>query len=374
MTEITYRPAEAADGADDLIVRRFEYDARGRLLTETDAVGGAIDYRITSDKTGSTLTTAAGTDDSPAETIRYDPRLRPMEANYADGTVARWHYPTNGGSEMEVGLGDNTAPIRLTESADHRSHRLQVGDEYRIDSQYDTAGRLITLAENDRTLLRQDWTPDGRLKVTSSEAQAEHYEYDEDGLVSRILLTPPDAEGQLDRWQETRLDPEGRPLQVKDYRGQHLSMAYDDRGQLTDMITHRDDKRYGYQIERNDAGRIQRVASSWGNQDYVYDPDGRVEALNIERDGASAAAKWDSGLLKRVKQFDGGEVSLAYIEDGDQAGMLKGITTPNALELAYRYDDEDRLTEVSIGQRTRMLLDYDAKDRLTGWSYQAAER
>ena len=54
-------------------------------------------------------------------------------------------------------------------------------------------------------------------------------------------------------------------------------MEYSGSGELTAMVTKRDDKNYGFQITRDESGRVQEVRSSWGKQRYSYDAGGADE-------------------------------------------------------------------------------------------------
>jgi len=306
---------------------------------------------------------------------RYDEALRPLEARAADGTVTRWRYPAIGETLIEVDQPSGEMPLRLAATPDRR--RLEIGKAYRIKDEYDAAGRLTALKENGHTLLRQEWSPTGQLRRTRHESTAEHYEYDEDGWLSRFLRTPPDEKGRFQHWREIRFNPEGRPRKVADYQGLDQEMDYDAAGGLRSMMTHRDGKTYGWQIERDPSGQIKIISSSFGNQQYGYDADGRLATLTLNTDGQTATAHWRDGLLRRVHQFDGGERSLAYYEgtsDKAYAGLLKQVNMPNRLALGYRYDDAGRLTEVGVGNRSCMVLRYDDEGRLRGWGYRPVER
>lgn len=372
ITAINYQAIDSKGKvAKEVALRSFKYNSRGQLLSEAAADGANTTYKVISDAKGSTVTVNQPGQTSGANSIRYDPSFRPIKANYADGTQASWSYPNAGGSVLDIKKrGGDT--IRLTESADQRRRTLELDKKHKITSEFDTAGRMTSLSENGRTLMEQEWSPLGQLRVAKNETQAEHFEYDEDGLVSRVLQAPPGESGQFKHWQTTKIDPTGRPVEIKDYRGKHLSMSYGKDGELDGMVTHRDGKNYGFKVIRDKSSRIQEVQSPWGKQQYAYDTAGRVQKLKVDKGGASASAEWQSGLLRKVKQFDGGDLSLAYYEDKRRTGLPKQITTANRLVLSYEYDKSNRLREIGIGDSSRLELDFDGKGRISSWSYQPA--
>jgi len=369
VTAVTFAPM-AADPGQDPAVRTFEYDARGRLLREIAADGTATDYRVAVGPDGPSLTVVpAG---GGAETVRYDGAFRPVAAKYADGTGAAWRYPNEGGTILDLEDGAGNPAARVMESADGRHRTLSMEAGPQITSEHDEAGHLTALAEGGQTLLEQNWAPDGRLRTAKTESQTEHYEYDADGLVTRVLQTPPGAGERFDTWQATRLDPFGRPLEVKDSRGLDLTLGYDGAGRLQKAVSRQRDETYGVELTRDGAGRIEAIAAPSGKQSYRYDPNGLLASLQEEKGGATALSEWGSGLLRRVRQFDGGVTTLAYYDDKARAGLLKTIVAPNDLALNYGYDADDRLTAVDVGGRSRLVLDYDGQGRLAGWRHQAA--
>jgi len=370
---VTFASAPGArDVADDPVIHHFDYDARGRLLREIAADGTATDYRVTSDAHGSRLAVTPAGQAGGAETVRYDDALRPIAASYADGMGAAWHYPDAGGTVLELAGTDGSALAKVTESADRRQRTLAFADGLEIASEHDEAGRLTALAENGQTLMEQSWTVDGRLRTAATDFQAEHYEYDADGLVSRVVRTPPGAPENANDWEATRFDPFGRPLEIADPDGPRLALNYDDSGELKEVVTRQRGQSFGVVIGRDAAGRVERITSPAGSQTYSYDADGVLAAVTEEKTGATASAEWNAGLLRQVTRFDGGKLSLSYFEDAERAGLLQSVTTPNQLTLTYDYDQDARLVEVNVGKRSRLRFDYDDSARISGWGYHPA--
>jgi YD repeat-containing protein len=207
----------------------------------------------------------------------------------------------------------------------------------------------------------------------SNDTTAEHFDYDVDGLVSRVILTPPGDLVKGQPWRETKLDTAGRPVEITDNRGLHLLMDYDESGELRGMINEQDGKNQGFKINRDKSGRIQAVNSSWGNQQYAYDPTGELKKMDVAKQGSNASIEFEAGQVKKVKQFDGGEYAIAYYPNGKSKGMPKAITTPNHLVLEYGYDEAGRTADVKMGNESRIKLAYDPKGMLAGWSYSSVK-
>ncbi|MEN8130841.1 MAG: RHS repeat-associated core domain-containing protein [Pseudomonadota bacterium] len=374
VTDVTYLAGDPeGKSIKEVALRSFEYNPRGQLLSEIAADGTKTTYKVRSDTKGSTVTVMQSGKESVTNTIRYGLAFKPIEAKYADGTQASWRYPGNGDSVLDLKDSEGNT-IRLTESADQRQRTLQLDEKHQITSEFDTAGRMTSLSENGRTLIEQKWSPNGQLQVAKNETLAEHFEYDADGLVSRVVQTPPGESGQFKRWQETKVDPTGRPIEIKDYRGMHLSIAYDDDGEFEGVVIRLGAKKYGFKVIRDKFGRVQEIKSSWGDQRYDYDAKGRLTKVEVDRGGATTAwARWKSDYLHKIKQFDGGDLSLIYYKNRDLSGLLKLITAPNRLVLSYQYDVTNRLSKINVGNAYRLALDYDFEGRLTSWYYRPVD-
>jgi len=368
VTAVTFRAGAGDDKkAEETTMRRFEYNACGQLVAEVDATGARAEYRVTSDSKGNQITVTYSSSISKVDSVRYDHGFRPVEAKYANGTRASWSYPDGGGVILELS-GSDGQNIRLRESADRRRRTLELGKERKVTGEYDAAGRLTSITENGHTLLQQEWSPDGCLLVTSNETCAAHTEYDHDGLVSRVLLAPPGERGQFKRWQEMKLDPAGRLREITDCRGLQVLVDYDGSGELGAMVCKRDGKNYGFQINRDQSGRIQEVKSSWGTERYAYDAAGALERADIERNGKKATIEWKSGLVRKLTQFDAGEVQLDYRREPSRQGLLQQVQMPNNLRLSYDYDPDNRLRTVDVGGTYRMEFVYDSQGRLSSLS------
>jgi len=347
-------------------LHRYEYTPRGQLLNEIDVNGGKITYHVTSDFKGSTVTAKKIGKNSEEVSFRYDRSYRPIEAKFDDGAMATWDYPADGGAVLNI-TGSDGDLIRLSESSDRRQRLLEFNKKLKISSEYDVAGHLTSLVTNGREYLQQEWSLSGQLRRAKIETSSSHFEYDSDGLISRILLAPPGESGKFKHWHATKMDSAGRPVEFTDYRGLNVSLGYTNDGDLTEMVNHRDGKHYGLSISRNESGRIQEVNSSWEKQQYSYNDTGYLSKVKVMKNGGDAYVEWKAGLIQTVKQFDGGSTSFIYHDEEKRTGLIQQINTPNQLALNYHYDSSNRLSKVDVGDLYRLELNYDNKGRLIGW-------
>lgn len=354
-----------ADGkpAAEESVRRFVYHDNGQLVSESDAAGAKAEYRVTSVQAGVTLTVAKP--ENKTDVFRYDATLRPLEAKQSDGTLVEWRYPAEGGAEVLVSPSEGD-PVRLAESADKCRRTVTYGNSDTVAADYDRAGRLTTLTENGQPVLWQEWNPDGSLRLMRTEACATHPEYDENGVVTRLLLAPPDERGTFTHYQETTLDSAGRAREISDYSGLKVFMDYDTGGLLKTLIRKQDGKNYGFEITRDRSGRVETLDSTWGKQHCAYDARGQLERVEVDKQGARLSIELESGTIKRVNQFDGGVWLLAH--DRAQAGVTQ-VQAPNGLKLTYGYDADGRLRDAACGD-FRVAYVSDAKQKSSGVTYE----
>ena len=212
-------------------LNRFEYNNKGQMIAEFVEDGERVTCNVTSGPQGNAVTVTRSGKGSVSEVTRYDAAYRPVEARYADGAAAAWTYPKSGGSVLELKYPEGEV-VKVTETADQRRRTLDIPNMPQVIEEYDKAGRLTALSENGRNVLRQHWYPEGNLQAIEIENCTTRPQYDKDGLMTGVILSPPGGKGRLKRWQETKLDLAGRPIEITDNRGLRVTVRYDNQGDV----------------------------------------------------------------------------------------------------------------------------------------------
>ena len=356
------------------ILRSFQYNSLGQMVSEK-AGNVTVAHTITHSPDGMTASSQeslnGGKESGSTTVMQYDRYMRPISA-VADGTSTTWSYPAAGGVQMIMTTPDKQT-LKIVESPDGRSGTLVRNGVPWIAAQFNNIGKLSSLSELGRSVLTQQWRQDGQLSRMETPAQGAFLQYDAQGLLSSVTLHPAGAGTNPTEWQETIVDRQGRPIEVKNYTGAHLQISYDEWNVLSALVQQTPNGNYGYNIKRNGDGRIEAVNSSWGNTLYNYDNNGNIQKLVTTRGGRSATVNLDNGSTRSMTGFDGGQTSFENYKDGALKGMPRLITCANGLELAHNYDANNRLLAVNVGNTHRVRLEYDKLGRVIGYAWEPAK-
>ncbi len=367
VTAVTWTD-KAADAKSEKLTA-FEYNERGRLVSEQRGES-AVRYTIAEVPGGVEASATHAPGEGDQGFVRYDLQMRPVEAREGDGIHTAWEYRPDGSIETTVTIpGDGE--VKVTVSANGRQRTVRGDGSPTLVAHLDSGGRLTSLSRNEQVLLTQEWRTDGQPARTETETQGVSPQYDEHGLLSSILVHPPGAGQQPAEWQETRVDWRGIPLEVKDHTGLHLQLGYDASGALAGVVQKTPEGNMGYRIERDGEGRVQTIASSWGNLSYDYTAGGDLQRIESTRGGHSASLELADGLVRKVTGFDGGVTTFDYDRRYGLAGAPRGVNCANGLKLAYEYDPEGKLRAVEVGDERRVRLGYDDQGRVTSYALQA---
>ncbi|MCP4990625.1 MAG: RHS repeat protein [Colwellia sp.] len=360
------------------ILRRFEYNGKGQLFAESNEDGQRITYGINSSSQGDMLTVTNSKEKDASVTIRYDTTNRPVEARYGNGTQANWAYSGNGENVtiIKYPKGKN---IKITESADRQRQIFEVTNMPELTKEYDKAGRLTAITENEQNIIRQHWYQDGKLQAIENDNYVATPQYNQDGLVTSVTLSPPKEKESLKpkHWQMTEMDFAGRPVKILDYQGLNVQAQYDNNGNINQVVTERDKEKYGFNITRDDLGRIHTIDSSWDNQQFKYNEDGTLATISLSKKSyenkiQQSVLEFESGKLINAEQFDGGKVTISYYSEEPHEDVPKQVICANGLDLNYYYNPLNKLEKVKVGDQSQIALDYDTKGRIIGYTYRPA--
>lgn len=366
VTAITW--TDNTKDAQPEILHTYQYNEQGQL--ESEKIGNdSVDHTVAGLAGGLKLSVAHSAVKESEIYTRYDNRMRPVETSTAAGSHITWIYQPDGSVESHMSA-PNMPQVTVTESNDGRQRKITVEGSPTLIAQFNTGGKLTSLREGEQLLLSQHWRRDGQLTRAETKEQATSLQYSEHGLLSAVLMHPPGDEQTLTEWQQVQVDSRGAPTQITDSTGLDFQIGYDSSGAVNAALQVTQQGNMGYQLERDDQGRIRAVKSSWGDTAYDYGNDGQLRRVERHRGGQRAAITLADGRVRRVENFQGGVTTFDYHDSGELDGALRRVTGANGVVLAHRYDDNGRPAEVTVGEARRIRLEYDERDRVTGYVWQ----
>ena len=276
-------------------------------------------------------------------------------------TLGIWEYPKLGGRELTVRRPNGTTH-RVSESADGR-RRIYIGAEgQKIESNLDDAGRIVSLAENGKRLIRQTWRRDGKLKKLETPSTEVNYEYSPSGLVSSALFHPGKAGKQLLEWRQVHFNELELPVEIKDYTGVEVKMGYSSSGMPVHLSKRTPKGEVGYHLDYNSEGALRSLTSPWGDVAVTYGADSRIQRVKMSRGNETSVAHFENGKLKSQVTPRGGLTSLVY-STGD---ALREVSIPGGLRIRYRYEPGGALATAEIEGMRATRLQYDKQGRIVG--------
>jgi RHS repeat-associated protein len=357
--------------------RRFTYDKAGLPLTVSDWEGNATRYER--DGCGRIV---RETDPLDSETHFTYNRLGKLErVSLPDGAEVRWIYDAEGNVAQWVGpdgssysyeygafdlLKSLTRPsgTRLTFDYD-REARLTVVENERGETwnyEYDMAGRVIT---------ELDFT-----------GRSQNFEYDGSGLLTRLV----NGNREATLFERNK---GGQIVNKRSTDGTKASFEYDPNGLVIAAVN----QSIAVKLERDDYGRVLREVQG----DRVTESSFDERGLRTRRStGAGREVEWDydaNGRVSRVglpgddwlefsrdatgrnveRRMRGGFVLRQTFDSLDRltsqwAGLRAGTSTPAAAiaDRQYRYDSNDRITELDDASWGNSRYHYEADGRLSG--------
>jgi RHS repeat-associated protein len=380
-------------------VVRYEYDAEGNLIRDTNELGQITEYTFTpfghlastvrsgvwrlgreydTEDNMVAVTTPAGA----VARMEYNSRSLMTALRSFDGRETSFRYDNRNqlasctelpsGNKIEYSYGGQSEVLRAVYS-----------DGGFIDTQYAANGNIIGLA-NESCQLKFEWDPDGNLIRESRGNDWVEYEYDSLGNVSSVssswgiyLNYGWDLRGRLiaaslGSAQTYQFGYDGRDLVTSCLwpNGFDERMVYDSTARL---IGSRLYDRSGSEIHRVDytydaADRLVRVSRHDGViVEYFYDPLDRV--THVHRNGALAESydyDLDGNLLRLrdgtpLEAQRGGRIRFAgsnrEVEYNDSGGLAR--QTVDGKTFAYGYNAMGQLTTVTdhLGNRTEFAYD-----------------
>ncbi|MEM7127255.1 MAG: RHS repeat-associated core domain-containing protein [Chloroflexota bacterium] len=290
----------------------FEYDARGNIVSKTDALGNTELFSWDDQDNKLSQTDPLGN----TSTWAYDERGNTLTHTDPLGNTSTWTYNTNN---------------QILSATDARGNSTTYT--------YDGNGNLLTVTDRENQVKTYTYNSSGnRLTTVDALGNVTTYTYDASG--NRLSSTDPlgavithtyDANGN--RLTETinRTDASGTPITMV------TTMTYDSKDRHIQTV---DASGETTSIEYNDAGR-QSARSDANNHRTEFQYDAR-------------------GNLTRTLYPDGTEELTTYDAEGRQASF----TNRAGNVTSFTYDALGRLTQTTFSDNTSVELEYDTAGRV----------
>ncbi len=395
----------------DRFTSRFTYDARGNLLTSTDAAGNQQSYTYTAFNKVAGATSAMGnalaTSDAAViqakrvelgfaatvaglsaankaalqalytTTYAYDARQNLVTRTDAGGDVTTFEYDANGNLTKRTVVYRDAANAAVpaknqvtTYAYDAFGNNTSIvdGEGATTLRTFDHFGNLLTSRDGRGNVTTHTYDADNRL-LTTTDAEGHVTVNTYDAVGNRISTT--DAAGKtitqvfdrnnlliatidpslagpaFTRTTNFKYDILGNRTEVTDAEGRKTVYAYDARRQLVDVRTP--------QVLKAD-GTLTSYATT-----YAYDGESRIVTLTDNNGSVTQSLYTTNGLLKRVTDPVGNVTEYLYDANLQQVQITVGAQLAAALRrvLKFSYDEENQLVSQAdaLGFVTRRAVD-----------------
>jgi WXG100 family type VII secretion target len=344
----------------------YEYDAAGRLISETDYNDATTTYAYDPAGQLSTRVNTAG----QRSTFVYD-RIGNLTERVTDDDVARFGYDLSG---RLVGARNGDAYVRFDRDAVGRV-TAETCNGRAVISSHDLVGRLTSRTLPSGSATHWAYDPDGQPTMMSADGHEIRFRHDASGrethrdLPGGLMLTQDwDQRGRLTSQSLVRTGvplPEGPSVPVAGRIVQRREYSYRPDGFVAGI----DDLLAGYRaIGLNPTGRVTAVTGrDWAEQ-YAYDGAGNVTSASwpVPVPAAHGAdAIWQDAGAQGQRDFSGtlirraGNIRYQHDRQGrviqrqrtrisrkpdtwryewDAGNRLTSVTTPDGTVWRYRYD------------------------------------
>jgi RHS repeat-associated protein len=310
-TAVSYSPIGLPVTVSDALGRTLTmgYDALGRVSSMTNAAGEVKRYGY--DVLGR-LTTITDPLDQPTS-FAYDAAGRILSVTDAKGSATRYEYDGFGRRSAEVAPDGRRTSFAYR--ADNLLSSITWPDGTSISYAYDSNKRIVRETAGSE-VITYTYNAVNRLTGASGPGGSVSYTYD---AADRAV-----TETSGGRTLTSLLNAEGERVRL-DFVGQVRSFTRDARGQAT------------------------RIATAAGNYDFVYDPLGRRVQMSYPG-GSRVDYSFDpAGRLASLAHAGAFNASYGYAFDA--AGRITS-TTGDGATWSYAYDALGRLTTAVQGTET----------------------
>lgn len=246
-------------------------------------------------------------------------------------------------------------------------------------TQYDAAGRLLSMTDPNGIVTTQTWHPRGWLTSRTTAGATESWSYYPTGLLQRQTL--PDG-----RYYDYTWDDAHRLTDITDALGNRTHYTLDAAGNVTQVdVTDAGDQLARQQRTEYDAlGRPWKRRDASGNvTEQRHDAMNRLNKL-IDPKNRETDYQWDA--LGRLRQIDDAQQPVRGVTQAQYDGQdqLKSLTAPNGAHTQFTVNGLGDTTQELSPDRGTLTYTHDAAGnvtqrtdgvgRVTGYTWDALNR
>jgi YD repeat-containing protein len=222
--------------------------------------------------------------------------------------------------------------------------------------------------------IRLAWAPDGALSTWTDRTTEVRILRDQKRWINGVQIRSIDHPAE---WTEEEWDALGRPVRVRDSSGFDYRISYNAGGQVeaAGRLTE-NGQLLGSKIQYDNAGRIVRMASSWGADRREYDADGRLRRIEVDQQDARAEVAFDEkGRPEQVTDLSKGVTRWTFNRAARSTLHPRQIHLPSGQLVRYEWATQGGATneQILVGE-TSISVGTDADGRLTGLSWGVPRR
>ncbi len=333
----------------------YGYDGEGNKTSEKDPNGDERKWKYDKTHDIETETTPEGETTTIKRNADGDPEVieRPIGSEVQK---TKYVYDAKGDVEEEINPLGDTTKYTYDAAGDKEIEKDPEGNErkwkYNEDSQEteETSPRkFTTITERDERGLP--------VKITDPLKHTTEYTYDGNGNVE----SETDGNKHTTKYE---YDEENLPIKVEEANGDHTETEYDSEGKMT---VHKDGNGHKWEYKRNQLEQVTEEVNPLSKvTKKKYDKAGNLETLETP-DTEKTTYKYDeSNRLKEITYSTGkpSTVTYEYNKDSKVTEMTDQTgTTKNT------YDKLDRLTESENGAKKVVKYKYDLANLPTAITY-----
>ncbi|MGN0386256.1 MAG: fibronectin type III domain-containing protein, partial [Lachnospiraceae bacterium] len=276
------------------VYARNVYDEQGRVLTQTDALGGktTFSYQTAGGNKTVTITDSRGVE----KKVFINSAGLISKKILEDGSVVKYTYDAKGHLTGQTDQAGNRTKYTYDKAGNMTE--LIVADGEKVISTYDSKGNITSISDGRSMTATYAYDDHNRMtSYTTASGRVTTYAYDNNGQLIKESVS---GIGSMEYTYE-----KGLPVTVKDYEGNVSKLYYDALGRRI-----KTENALGEITETtyDEAGNVLSVTDALGNRiRYTYDGNGNVTSFTDALGNRTAYAYDALGRQTRITYADGTE-------------------------------------------------------------------